>query len=63
MNFMKDNRELLEKAPSGMYAVAKIEDSIKDEAQPGVIFALRQLKGVEQSKEQNPLFPYYLVYV
>lgn len=30
---------------------------------PGVIFALRQIKGKEQTKEQNSLFPFYLVYI
>ena len=30
---------------------------------PGVIFVLRQIKGAKQTKEQNPLFPYYLAYI
>ena len=30
---------------------------------PGVIFTLRQIKGREQTREQNALFPYYLLYV
>ena len=63
MEYLKNNRKLLDEAPSGMYAVAKIEDSLREELKPGVIFTLRQLKGREQTKEQNALFPYYLVYV
>lgn len=63
MGYLKNNRKLLEEAPSGMYAVAKIEDVLKDEVKPGVIFTLKQLKGNEQTKEQNALFPYYMVYV
>lgn len=63
MEYMKMNRKLLDDAPNGMYAIAKIDESVKDIIKPGVIFTLRQVKGKEQSKEQNPLFPYYMVYI
>lgn len=63
MGYMKDNREKLNEAPNGMYAVVKIDESIRGEVKPGVIFTLKQVKGYEQTKEQNALFPYYLVYV
>lgn len=63
MEYMKTKRKILDEAPSGMYAVAKIDESISDIVKPGVIFTLRQVKGKEQSKEQNPLFPYYMVYI
>ncbi|NLJ40134.1 MAG: DEAD/DEAH box helicase family protein [Clostridiales bacterium] len=63
MEYMKTNRKTLDDAPSGMYAVAKIDEAISDLVKPGVIFTLRQVKGREQSKEQNPLFPYYMVYI
>lgn len=63
MGYMKDNRKKLAEAPDGMYAVVKIDESIRDEVKPGVIFTLRQVKGYEQTKEENALFPYYLVYV
>jgi SNF2 family DNA or RNA helicase len=63
MEYMKTNRKLLDDAPKGMYAIAKIDESVKDMIKPGVIFTLRQVKGKEQSKEQNPLFPYYMVYI
>ena len=63
MEYMKANRKLLDEAPNGMYAVAKIDESVKDTIKPGVIFTLRQVKGKQQSKEQNPLFPYYMVYI
>ena len=62
MGYMKDHRKLLDEAPNGMYAVVKIDESIRNEVKPGVIFTLRQVKGFEQTKEQNALFPYYLVY-
>lgn len=63
MEYMKTHRKELEEAPSGLYAVAKIDDSLRDTVQPGVIFTLRQLHGTQQTKEQNPLFPYYMVYI
>jgi SNF2 family DNA or RNA helicase len=63
MEYMKAKRKTLDEAPNGMYAVAKIDESISDIVKPGVIFTLRQVKGKDQSKEQNPLFPYYMVYI
>ncbi|MEQ3506171.1 helicase-related protein [Enterococcus cecorum] len=63
MEYMKNKRKALDEAPNGMYAVSKIDESISDIVKPGVIFTLRQVKGKDQSKEQNPLFPYYMVYI
>lgn len=63
MEYMKTGRTLLDDAPSGMYAITKIDDAIRDTVKPGVIFTLKQVKGTEQAKEQNPLFPYYMVYI
>ena len=63
MEYMKTKRKTLDEAPNGMYAIAKIDESVKDIIKPGVIFTLRQVKGKEQSKEQNPLFPYYMAYI
>jgi len=58
------NRDLnLSDAPSGIYAVAKIDESLRSEIEPGIIFTLKQLRGKDQSKEQNAIFPYYLAYV
>lgn len=63
MEYMKTCRKLLDDAPNGMYAVAKIDEVLSDIVKPGVIFTLKQVKGNEQTKEQNPLFPYYMVYI
>lgn len=63
MEYMKSNRKLLDDAPFGMYAVTKIDEAVRDTVKPGVMFTLKQIKGKEQSKEQNPLFPYYMVYI
>ena len=63
MEYMKSHRKQLSDAPAGLYAVTRIDDSLRDTVKPGVIFALRQIKGKEQTKEQNSLFPFYLVYI
>lgn len=63
MDFMRVHRRELEEAPTGMYAVVRIPEDMRDVVKPGVIFVLRQIQGVRQSKEQNPLFPYYVMYV
>lgn len=63
MEYMKENRKVLEQAPNGMYAVAEIPESLREELKPGVIFTLRQVKAEQQLKEQNPLYPYYMAYV
>ena len=63
MEYMKEHEEELSHAPSGLYAIARISDNLRDTVKPGVIFVLRQIKGARQTKEQNPLFPYYLAYI
>lgn len=63
MGYMKDNRSALDEAPAGMYAVAEISESLRDSVKPGVIFTLRQITGEIQTKEQNPLKSYYMLYV
>jgi hypothetical protein len=57
------HRKELSGAPTGLYAVAEIDESLRDTVKPGVIFTLRQVRGRAQTKEQNALFPYYLVYI
>lgn len=63
MDYMKDNKGELEKAPKGIYAISDIPEEIKEEIEPGVIFLLKQTTGTTESKERNPLSPYYLVYI
>lgn len=63
MEYMKANRKKLDGAPTGLYAITDIDENIRDTVKPGVIFTLRQIRGIEQSKEQNSLFPYYMVYI
>ena len=58
MEYMKGHRKKLDNAPSGIYSIVPAE-----EFNPGVIFLLRQVKGIKESKDKNALTPYYLVYI
>lgn len=60
VNYMKEHKEVLEKAPTGMYAIAK---SNFEEAEKGVIFCLKQINKDIKPSEYNTLNPYFLVYV
>ena len=61
--FMKENPNVLEKYPTGVYAVTNIDEKIKDECVPGVIFCLQQLKHSTSQEAATSLYPYFLVYV
>ncbi|MDY0266919.1 MAG: helicase-related protein [Methanimicrococcus sp.] len=61
-NFLKESPGVLEKAPTGMYAMTRTNEEL-EEVEPGVLFTLRQIRGAEQTKSQNSLFPYYMVYI
>lgn len=64
MEYMKNNREKLDKAPMGMYAISTINDnSLKEHIKPGVIFTLKQVNKFVKPEEHNSLYPYYMVYV
>jgi hypothetical protein len=62
INYIEANRELLEKAPLGLYAVVpEPEDS--QVIGPGVIFCLRQIGDTSGNEAVNPLQPCYLLYI
>ena len=63
MDYMKENKTVLEKAPKGIYSISNIPSDLMDEITPGVIFLLRQISGTTENLEKNPLSPYYLVYI
>jgi len=63
MEYLKHNQQELEEAPSGIYSIVNIDDSLRDIVKPGVIFTLRQVKGFSQTKDQNPLFPFFMTYI
>lgn len=76
-NFIDKNKEKLEKAPLGLYAVVPSPDNIefnkksfkeikknmKELIRPGVIFCFQQIDAGAENKTINPLNPYFLVYV
>ena len=61
--YIRNNRKVLENAPTGIFALANIDESLRDFVEPGVLFTLKQVRGLEQTKEQNALFPYHVVYI
>lgn len=64
MEYMKNNKVDLEKAPMGMYAISSIDDEeLKEQIKSGVIFTLKQINHNAKPEESNSLYPYYMVYV
>lgn len=61
--FMKANPDVLEKYPTGVYAVTDITKKIQEECEKGVIFCLKQKKSIDSLENATSLYPYYLVYV
>lgn len=57
------NPGLLEGAPTGLHAVARIPDELREEVEPGVVFCLKQNDASQDPRDNNPVFPYYVVYV
>ena len=58
MEYMKKHKKELDNAPLGIYSIVPAE-----EYDPGVIFLLRQVKGIKESQDKNALTPYYLIYI
>jgi len=64
LNFMKKNKDVIEKAPLGLFSITTNKnEKLREEIKPGVIFCLKQLNNFTASSEQNALHPYYLIYV
>jgi superfamily II DNA or RNA helicase len=76
LNFLGKNKEKLENAPLGLYAVAPSPGGVhgkllnksfkaneKEVIKPGVIYCLRQKNELKENVQINPLNPYFLVYV
>ena len=59
-SFMKENLSVLEKSPSGFYAVVS---SANNEMPVGTIFCLRDIHSKVQKDTNYALAPYYIVYV
>ena len=64
LRYLEANKDALEAMPPGVYAVAN--DDAGGEAQPGVIFCLRQRNAGDVDTRQraaSPVHPHYLVYL
>ena len=62
-DYIKEHENLLERMSPGAFAVATIDDSLKGELSPGVIFCLKNEGAQTVSDTTYALSPYYLVYV
>jgi SNF2 family DNA or RNA helicase len=76
-NFLNINRDLLESAPLGLYAIVpapvgdfsnlhkseKFTEIEKEIIKPGVVFCLRQTVEAVENEAVNPLQPFFLVYL
>ncbi len=60
--YIEANRELLEQAPYGLYAVVPPHKEY-EVIRPGVIYCLKQRQDAEGNEAVNPLQPYFLVYI
>jgi ERCC4-related helicase len=61
--YIKDHPGLLETFPTGIHAIAKKDEKLKEEAVEGAIFCLRKINYIESEKNNTTLYPHYLVYV
>lgn len=55
--YAQDHPGLLEDSPSGLCAVARIPEELKDDVEPGILFCLRQNDESRDPKDTNPTFP------
>lgn len=60
--YIESNRQELEEAPLGLYAVVPPHNK-HEVIQPGVIYCLRQRTESSENEIVNPLQPYFLVYI
>ena len=77
LNFLENNRQKLEDAPFGLYAVVpspsgshahhlnteSFSAAEREIIKPGVLYCLKQKGNTEGNEEVNPLHPYFLVYI
>lgn len=62
LRYIEENREKLENAPLGLYAVVPPSEEYIT-IKPGVIFGLKQKGSFADNEAVNPVQPYYLVYI
>ena len=62
MKYIESNRQILEDAPFGLYAIVPTHPKYPM-ITPGVVFCLRQKGDSTENEKLNPLQPYFLVYI
>ena len=62
MKYIESNRQILDDAPFGLYAVVPTHPKYPM-ITPGVVFCLRQKGDSTENEKLNPLQPYFLVYI
>ncbi|MEA5536907.1 helicase-related protein [Crocosphaera sp. XPORK-15E] len=62
LNYLQQNRQLLENAPLGLYGIVPTNKQY-NVIKPGIIFCLQQMGNTSGNEQVNPLQPYFLVYV
>lgn len=63
VEYMENHREVIEKAPLGLYAIASGGAESESDINPGIIFCLRQINQKAVIQDQSALEPYYLIYI
>lgn len=63
LEFSKQGDKILKKSHLGLMAIAKIDDLINDDIEPGVIFLLKADNFTPNNASLFAMEPYYLVYV
>ena len=65
LHYLRGEKDELEKAPLGLYAVTapQTSDGKNVDIEPGVIFCLKQTSETKENEKLNPIYPYYLVHV
>ncbi len=61
-SYIEVNRQQLEEAPFGLYAIVPPHPEYQT-IKPGVIFCLKQRQEASSNEAVNPLQPYYLIYI
>ncbi|WP_191126358.1 helicase-related protein [Cerasibacillus terrae] len=63
VEYVENHKEMIEKAPLGLYAIAPNHSDPDSDLKPGVIFCLRQINQKTTIPDQSALEPYYLIYI
>ncbi len=63
MEYMKEHGKELKNSPTGIYSIVNIDEELKNQLKPGVIFLLKQVHNQEEINNQNSIQPYYLIYI